>query len=449
MIAPIGPGRSLPSLLLGIALLALAPLAALPATALASTIIADQQTWKAIPTVYDMKALSPCKELPYRIQGPGQLRLQYTQQPARLNYYEGGSAPPMYWWDPSTAYPGRTSAPGSWQRLDHTTLIDGKPSAGQSDEGRHVSSCARYAVPAGAFEGKLRHCPHNWHTGGGAWVQFESRTTLTVDYAQGGSLPACAEGGPTPPPPPTPPSASQVTLEPNTDRMGSDYRRFELNTPDPQACRQACQQDPNCRAFTYVRPGLQAANAVCYLKNAVPGTRADSCCVSGVRGQQPGTGGGGGSYTAQPPAGRPPERAAVNLALRKSATQSSVYGGTGVDQGPHFGVDGILESQPRDPFLMVHTGADNPAWWQVDLQRVYTLTQVKVYNRKACCQEKARTIQVLLSSDGARWERAYAHNGTAFNVLTVNLGGRTARYVRLQLAEPGFLHFQECEVYGY
>lgn len=143
--------------------------------------------------------------------------------------------------------------------------------------------------------------------------------------------------------------------------------------------------------------------------------------------------------------------AIVNLALHKPATQSSVYRGTGIDQGPQFGNDGILESQPRDPFLLVITDPNdtNLAWWRVDLQGVYALTQLKLYNRKACCQEKAKTVQVLVSADGAHWERAYAHNGTPFDVLTVDLTGRKARYVRLQLTERGSLQFQECEVYGY
>jgi hypothetical protein len=138
----------------------------------------------------------------------------------------------------------------------------------------------------------------------------------------------------------------------------------------------------------------------------------------------------------------------VNLALNKPARQSSVYGGTGVDQGPHFGVDGIRESVPRDPYLLVHTNADNPPWWQVDLQNVYALTELRLYNRIFCCGEKNRTIQVYLSSNGSNWEKAYQHDGSNFKVLTVNLQARNARFVRLQLAESTFLHFQECEVYG-
>ena len=85
----------------------------------------------------------------------------------------------------------------------------------------------------------------------------------------------------------------------------------------------------------------------------------------------------------------------------------------------------------------------------MDLQGVHALTQLKLYNRKACCQEKAKTVQVLLSTNGATWEPAYTHNGTPFDVLTVELAGRTARYVRIQLAERTQLHFHECEVYDY
>ena len=138
----------------------------------------------------------------------------------------------------------------------------------------------------------------------------------------------------------------------------------------------------------------------------------------------------------------------VNLALHKPARQSSVYHGTGIDQGPQFGVDGIRESSPRDPYLLVITEADNPPWWQVDLEAVHVLTKVVVYNRKNS-SERLRTLRVMLSTDGEHWETAYQHQGAAPEVLTVDLHDRSARYVRLQLAEQVQLHFHECEVYGY
>jgi hypothetical protein len=71
--------------------------------------------------------------------------------------------------------------------------------------------------------------------------------------------------------------------EPNTDRPGSDYRRFELGAPRPEVCRDACWGEPQCRAFTYARPGALAPRALCYLKNAVPPARPADCCLSGVK----------------------------------------------------------------------------------------------------------------------------------------------------------------------
>jgi hypothetical protein len=71
-------------------------------------------------------------------------------------------------------------------------------------------------------------------------------------------------------------------MEDNTDRPGSDYARF--NPPaDPENCRLACMNDRGrCVSWTYVRPGVQEPQAVCYLKNAAPAATPNNCCVSGV-----------------------------------------------------------------------------------------------------------------------------------------------------------------------
>jgi hypothetical protein len=74
----------------------------------------------------------------------------------------------------------------------------------------------------------------------------------------------------------------QETFEYDTNRPGSDYRNFETQA-DPAICRNECANDATCRAFTYVKPGVQGATARCWLKNAVPGAAGNSCCVSGVK----------------------------------------------------------------------------------------------------------------------------------------------------------------------
>src|SRR5215217_7665789 len=53
---------------------------------------------------------------------------------------------------------------------------------------------------------------------------------------------------------------STCTSEDDTNRGGSDYRSFETQA-DPAICRNECAKDPTCRAFTYVKPGVQGATA--------------------------------------------------------------------------------------------------------------------------------------------------------------------------------------------
>jgi len=76
--------------------------------------------------------------------------------------------------------------------------------------------------------------------------------------------------------------AVQPGMEQNTDRPGSDFRRFVMSSPNPNACQNACTNDSKCRAWTYVRPGVQTSHAVCWLKHAIPNPIPNTCCVSGV-----------------------------------------------------------------------------------------------------------------------------------------------------------------------
>ena len=74
-----------------------------------------------------------------------------------------------------------------------------------------------------------------------------------------------------------------LDFEVDTDRRGSDYRNFFVEVPDPPACRLACLEDERCRAWTYVKPGVQGALARCWLKDKVPPARKNNCCVSGLK----------------------------------------------------------------------------------------------------------------------------------------------------------------------
>ncbi len=112
------------------------------------------------------------------------------------------------------------------------------------------------------------------------------------------------------------------------------------------------------------------------------------------------------------------------------------------------GCDGVI-----DGLWGFHTALEIDPWWQIDLKRPMSLDQIHIYNRCDHTVGRASRLLVLLSKDGNRWEQIYQHDGTTFyghtdgKPLVVNLEGKTARYVRIQLPGNACLHLDEVEVY--
>ena len=72
-------------------------------------------------------------------------------------------------------------------------------------------------------------------------------------------------------------------LEFNIDRLGGDYRYFDIaQDPTGDACKKACEDDNKCRAWTYARPGYISVTPRCYLKDNLKPPRSKPCCISGV-----------------------------------------------------------------------------------------------------------------------------------------------------------------------
>jgi hypothetical protein len=69
----------------------------------------------------------------------------------------------------------------------------------------------------------------------------------------------------------------------NTNMPGSDYSSFETRGAADAECSIACGKDPQCKAWTWSKPGVQAPKGKCWLKNAVPAAVADECCISGLQ----------------------------------------------------------------------------------------------------------------------------------------------------------------------
>ncbi|HEV7644349.1 MAG TPA: PAN domain-containing protein [Pyrinomonadaceae bacterium] len=78
-------------------------------------------------------------------------------------------------------------------------------------------------------------------------------------------------------------NAGGFTVEQDTDRAGSDITNFDLPQPNFELCRTACAAQSNCRAYVFVKPGVQGPSARCWLKSAVPPATKNTCCTAGVK----------------------------------------------------------------------------------------------------------------------------------------------------------------------
>jgi hypothetical protein len=140
---------------------------------------------------------------------------------------------------------------------------------------------------------------------------------------------------------------SQFTVEPGFDRPGADYENFEQtgSFQSPGLCRDACDSQPQCRSFTYVKPGIAGPKARCWLKNTVPPPVESLCCISGVKG------------------GRPPQSAVRKTRLAWQGWDVDKVGHETTDGQPdgqfdqHFRLFLTLES-PQVPYLWDRWGGN-------------------------------------------------------------------------------------------
>jgi parallel beta-helix repeat protein len=131
-----------------------------------------------------------------------------------------------------------------------------------------------------------------------------------------------------------------------------------------------------------------------------------------------------------------------NLAFLKPTIQSSYqFWTTGAEA-----VDGNTDGMSGNGSV-THTDYENQPWWQVDLQGLYNITRVNIYNRTDCCSGRLSNFGILISPDGIVWQTIH-YPGQAGNLTIMETGGVQGRYVRIQLYNPNFLSLAEVEVMG-
>jgi len=92
----------------------------------------------------------------------------------------------------------------------------------------------------------------------------------------------------------------------------------------------------------------------------------------------------------------------------------------------------------------------NP-WWRVDLMSIVNITEVKVVNRRDCCQGRILGVKVeILDVDGGLVDiRNIEHINYSDGIIPFNFNGSKGRYIQLtQEAEGQFLAFADVIVHG-
>ena len=136
-------------------------------------------------------------------------------------------------------------------------------------------------------------------------------------------------------------------------------------------------------------------------------------------------------------------RTGSNVALNKPATQSSTYDPN--CSAAAKAVDGNTDGNYGSCSLATGNQDDSP-WWQVDLQSIYQVSYIDLWNRTDCCGERLHNFDLQISTDGATWTN-FGYDGVA-GVTTNFAINAAARYVKVQLRDPGFIGLAEVQVWS-
>jgi hypothetical protein len=89
--------------------------------------------------------------------------------------------------------------------------------------------------------------------------------------------------------------------------------------------------------------------------------------------------------------------------------------------------------------ILFHTQEEAQPWVEFDLGAPTKFARVEVENRDDCCQERAVPLVIEVRNDGSEF-RAVARTTEVFRNWTATFEAVTARYVRVRVERPSYLH---------
>ena len=138
-----------------------------------------------------------------------------------------------------------------------------------------------------------------------------------------------------------------------------------------------------------------------------------------------------------------------NVALNKTAYQSSEYGGYPASNAFDGNVNTFSHTQnPVNGVYQV-----NP-WISVDLGAEYNITSVIVKGRTSCCQQRIRQFKIFVSNNTVKdynalgTEKILGSSGLNTETLNISGKGRFITFMSKNFQAGDFLSLGEMEVYG-
>jgi hypothetical protein len=136
-----------------------------------------------------------------------------------------------------------------------------------------------------------------------------------------------------------------------------------------------------------------------------------------------------------------------NVAFQKPANQSSTLSHS-VNPVAGKAVDGNINGFFTEGFT-THTNSEAGAWWEVDLGREFYITDVAIFNRIDCCEDRLQNFDVILSNSDGTEVRRFEHGLGEQEIFTFSLTQPSrARFVKVQLRGNGVLSLAEVQVFS-
>ena len=144
-------------------------------------------------------------------------------------------------------------------------------------------------------------------------------------------------------------------------------------------------------------------------------------------------------------------QAASNVAPLGTASQSSIYDSRDASRANDGNTDGVYSdnSVQHTQASVGYAVGNGNEWWQVALDKSYTVESITIWNRTDCCTDRLRDFTVsLFSGSTLEWSGVYFAGNGPLPSTTFSSIDKVGDRVLVQLNRQDYLHMAEVQVFA-